>query len=114
MKVKINSNNIYKDTKLFVLGAYIDEDGCYREVLFKELEPDFFPEGVIKKISWKHDITMHIVPKYSIIVFARSMEDIDEYIKINGKQYIKTMFDLYYGYNLPEDYGLWAYYNLYE
>jgi len=111
MKAKINHTKLNRNTKLCALMGYFDENGQYCETYVDEVALADLPKDAIGEVGAGHDITIQILPKRDIVVFAKNPRDMDKYQDLMGANYIKEMLDAFSKYNKPEDGRFWATYD---
>ena len=112
MKTKKICKNLNQNTKICALMGYPDDAGQYCEVRMNCVSLNTLPKDVIKNVRSGHDITLQILPKCEIVVFAKSPQIMDQYVATMGENHIKDMFEAMSKYNNPEDGPLWATCNL--
>lgn len=111
MKVKIKHHKINRSTMLCAYLGYFDEDGSYCEVRCDEVILEKLPPETIEKVREGHDITIHIVPNYEVVVLAKNARDIDKYLEVQGAEHLMELLEALSMYNNPEDGSLWATYD---
>lgn len=111
MKVKINCHKNDHNTKLCALMGCFDETGRYCEVGIDDVRLGDLPQCEIKKVREGHDVLIRILPKTDIIVFARSADDLIDYLETMGANHVKDLLVAMSKYNNPEDGSLWTTYD---
>ena len=83
-----------------MLVGYYDEKGEYCEMIGEDLELKNIDESISKNIFLNYDITMHIVPRIEVRVFAKSIKDFETLLKVEGDpNHIKGIFDAFSKHN---------------
>ena len=111
MKTRINKK-FNERAKICAIRGYFDKTGRYCEVRVNNILLNTLPKEAIKEVSSGYDITIQILPKRKIAVFAKSPQIMDQYVAEMGENHIKDMFGAMSKYNNPDDGPLWATYNL--
>ena len=111
MKAKINHTKLNRNTKLCALMGYFDEKGQYCETYVDEVVLADLPKDAIREVGAGHDITIQILPRCDIVVFAKTVHDMDKYKELMGADCIKGLLDAFSKYNNPEDGRLWLTYD---
>ena len=92
-----------------VLVGYYDEDGQYREVIRENFDLNNIPERFAQNVYLDHDITMQVSPGIEIGVFAKCLQDIETYLKIeNEPKFIEHMLECWSKHNKPSDDYIWT------
>lgn len=111
MKKKTTIKNHRVQRKFYTMLGYYDQNGQYHEQCVDNVVLDNLPKDVIKEVSAGHDITIQILPKSDIVIFAKSAEDMDKYLDTMEENHIEGMLAAFSKYNDPSIGRIWTTYD---
>lgn len=112
MKKKTNIKKYRGQRKVCTVLGYYDQTGQYHEHCVDKVVLDNLPEDVIREVSAEHDITIQILPKVDIVVFAKNAKVMAKYLDSLEENYIEGMLAAFSKYNDPDGGRIWATYDL--
>lgn len=110
MKSRTNYTNFNKATTLCVLMGYYDDTDQYCETCVEDIAFDKLPAYVMREVSSGDDVSILIVPREGIFVFAKKT-DMDKYTKTFEAGHVKSLLDSFSNLIIPDEDNLWARYN---
>lgn len=100
-----------RNAKYYAWMGCFDVNGRYYEQYVEEVVLSNLPESMLRDADFGHDITVQILPKSDIIIFAKNAHDMDKYKEIMGADCAKEMLDAFSKYNDPKNGRFWLTYD---
>lgn len=110
MKTRTKNSTFHRATTICVLMGYYNDTNQYCETYTEDINLDRLPEYVIREVSWGDDVSIMIVPREGIFVFAER-DDMDRYKVTFEAGHVKGLLDAFSNLIIPDGSNLWARYN---
>ena len=111
MKKKTTIKKNRGQRKLYVVMGSYDQNGQYHERRKDNVVLNNLPKDVIREVSAGHDITIQLLPKCGITVFAKSAKDMAKYLDSMGANQVEVILEAFSKYNDPDIGWIWGTYD---